>query len=79
MNDHGAFNNCCCAKAFESVSGGGHWLYLPSALCNASDGLGSNLQTAFAVQNVASSGTANVTVYYSNNVQKTLLPPAMPK
>lgn len=57
------------AKAFESVTGGTATQYMPSALCNDSDGLGSNLQTAFAVQNVATSGTANVTIYYSNGVQ----------
>lgn len=55
------------ASAFEGVTGGAAKVYMASALCNAFGG-----QTSFyAIQNVATSGTASVKVTYNNGKTET--------
>jgi hypothetical protein len=54
--------NGTAVSAFEGVTAGAAKVYMASALCNAFGG-----QTSFyAIQNVATSGTASVKVTYSN-------------
>jgi hypothetical protein len=57
--------NGYAAKAFEGISAGATTVYMPTALCRAfhsNPALGTT--TAYAVQNVATSGSTNVTVTY---------------
>ena len=62
------------AKAFEGISAGAMTVYMPTALCNAfnsNPSLGTT--TAYAVQNVATSGATNVTVtYYPGGATETV-------
>jgi len=53
------------ASAFEGVTGGATKAYMPSALCNFSVS-GKPTNSFYAIQNVDTSGTANVTVTYSS-------------
>ncbi len=49
------------ARAFEGVNGGATTIYMSTALCEFFSGT-----TFYAVQNVAESGTADITVQYNN-------------
>ncbi len=52
------------ASAFEGTTGGAGTIYMPSAFCNF--GSAANITSFYAIQNVAPSGSAAVTVTYSN-------------
>jgi len=55
------------ASAFEGMRGGATKVYMPSAICNMFNGQ----NTAYAVQNTSTSGTATVTATYSNGATET--------
>jgi hypothetical protein len=54
-------------SAFEGVTAGAAKVYMASALCNAFGGQ----ESFYAIQNVATSGTASVTVTYNNGKSET--------
>jgi hypothetical protein len=65
--------NTTALAAFDATPEGATTIYMPSALCRFG---GQQQQSAYAVQNVSASGTANVTVRYDSGANEAKSIPA---